>query len=153
MSDPDGAAETAKDRQEPPEASADEELTARQERAILALLWAPRLTRAARRAEVGVSTLRGWLRDREFMTAYRLARREIFEQSVARLQRLAGRAVSTLRSCLAKENKTADRIRAAVAVLALGAAGVKHWGEEERLVELERTMKEILARQQTGAKT
>jgi hypothetical protein len=148
MSDPTLAPpETANNRQDPPGA-AGEELSARQERAVIELLRSPTITRAAMRAGVGESTLRGWLRDKYFLLEYRQARHQVMEQAVGRLQRAARRAVRTLVGCLAETNKTSDRIRAAVSVLSLGAAGAKQFDVIQMLVDLERTMKEIRARQQ-----
>jgi hypothetical protein len=153
MSDPTLApSEPARNRQDPSEA-AGEELSARQERALLALLSSPTVALAARRAGVGESTLRSWLKDKAFLVEYRLARHQVMEQAVGRLQRTARRAVRTLGGCLSEGNKTSDRIRAAVAILSLGAAGAKQFDVVQMLVDLERTMQEILARQDQGRRS
>ena len=68
-------------------------LTRRQEAAIAALLAAPTIAAAAEQAKVAERTLRGWLKEPVFQAAYRVARREAFEQSAATLQQLASDAI------------------------------------------------------------
>jgi hypothetical protein len=142
----DGAPKSAQKRQEAPGAAAGE-LSGRQQRAILALLQEPTITRAARRAEVGASTLRTWLVDPAFLRVYRRTRSAIFEQSVGLLQKAAARAVRTLVDCLKMGNRISDRIRAATAILSLGSEGIQQWDTKQQLIELERVMKDVQAKQ------
>jgi len=59
-------------------------LTVKQEEAIIALLTNRNTEEAARAANVGVRTLYRWLKDVDFNTGFRAARRNAFSQSVAR---------------------------------------------------------------------
>jgi hypothetical protein len=122
-------------------------LTPRQEKAIICLLSSPSIAKAAEKAEVSERAVRNWLRDETFLKAYRVSRRTIYEQSVARLQRAAGRAVRTLVDCLKTGNRVSDRIRAAVAILSLGSEGIRQWDVQQQLIELERLMKDVQAKQ------
>ena len=68
----------------------------RQDQYIVALLEQPTLQKAA--AAVGVSDVTLWrcLKQPEFADAFRMARRDAFAQSVARLQHASSAAVGTL---------------------------------------------------------
>jgi len=69
-------------------------LTTRQDRAIAALLESPSIAAAARKAEVGESTLRQWLReDEDFQAMLRLTRHETLSHVTTRLQQEAEKAV------------------------------------------------------------
>ena len=61
-----------------------EKRTRKREQAIAALLSAPSLGEAARLAGIGEATLRRWLREPDFATAYRAARRQALEPVVGR---------------------------------------------------------------------
>ena len=58
----------------------------KKEQVIAALLSHRSIEEAARAAGIGVNTLLRWMKEREFQTAYREARRAAFGQSIARLQ-------------------------------------------------------------------
>ena len=66
------------------------------ERAVLALLTFPNLKTAARKAGVGVRTLKRWLAEPDFQADYQQARRRYLETALGRLQKGAGKAVSRL---------------------------------------------------------
>src|SRR5215203_6322544 len=76
------------------------ELTPRQEEAIAALLTCASVQEAARRAQIGRTTLYRWLKDEIFLTAYHEARRQAMTWIPGRLQRLAGKAIHTLEHIL-----------------------------------------------------
>jgi transposase-like protein len=67
----------------------------KKEEAIAALLTQKNIEEAARSIGIGHATLLRWLKEPEFDTAYREARRAAFRQSVARLQQASGAAVTT----------------------------------------------------------
>ena len=93
-------------------------LSARQERAILALLNHPSISKAARAAAVGERTLRRWLAEQPFGQAYRNARRDAFTHALSLAQRYAPRAASTLAKVMSDANAGASsRVAAAVALL------------------------------------
>jgi len=92
----------------------------RQDRIILALLEHPTFEKAA--AAVGISdvTLWRWTKKAEFQEAYRKARREAFQQSLARLQHASSATVGTLlRIMTDREAPAASRVRAADSVLGM----------------------------------
>jgi hypothetical protein len=68
----------------------------KQEEAVAALLTQRNVDEAARAAGIGARTLLRWMKDPEFQTAYRAARREAFGQSIARLQQGTSAAATTL---------------------------------------------------------
>ena len=67
----------------------------KKEEAIVAFLTQKNIEEAARSIGIGSATLLRWLKDPDFDTAYREARRAAFRQSVARLQQASGAAVVT----------------------------------------------------------
>jgi hypothetical protein len=94
-------------------------LTRRQARAIEALCTQPTSADAARAANVGERTLRRWLaEDPSFQGAYREARTETMRQATARLQSVAGEAVTTLQELLKASDRPDVRCRAALGILA-----------------------------------
>src|ERR1017187_7394182 len=62
----------------------------KQEEAIAALLTQRNIDEAAKAVGIAPNTLLKWMKEPEFDTAYREARRATFRQSVARLQQASG---------------------------------------------------------------
>jgi len=115
-------------------------LTPRQHAAIAALLSERTHALAAEKAEVAEQTLRRWLADDPaFLAAYRSARRTIMDAVVGRLQQVAAAAVDALERNLTS-GKSADQIRAAVAVLDHAARGLELGDLMERVEELEQLL-------------
>jgi hypothetical protein len=114
-------------------------LTARQHAAIAAMLSEPTLLQAAKRAHVGEATLRRWMHLPSFVAAYRSARRQVMDQVIGGLQRVAGEAVKTL-----ERNLTCGRpgveIRAALGVLDCAAKGLQVGDLLDRVEEIERLL-------------
>lgn len=94
-----------------------EKLSRRQEEAIAALLTEPTQAAAAAKAGIGEATLRRWLRQPDFLSAYRAARRELVEGAIGRIQAATGQAVDTLLAVARGGGKPGDRVRAAKALL------------------------------------
>jgi hypothetical protein len=94
-----------------------EKLTRKHEQAIAALLSEATVQQAAAKAGVSYATLRRWLKEPAFASAYRLARRELVEGAVGRIQAATGQAVDTLLAVARDGKKDSDRVRAAAAVL------------------------------------
>jgi hypothetical protein len=90
---------------------------------ISALLSTPTLEAAASRAGVGLRTLKDYLRDAEFLSLYREARRALVEGAVARLQRVTLQAVRTWHRNLTCGNFAVE-VRAATEVLDAALRGV-----------------------------
>lgn len=113
-----------------------EKLSRQQERVVAALLLEPTHEKAAERAEIGVATLRRWLKLPHFLAAYRAARREVVEGAVAALQQAGNRAVETLVKNLDAE-KASDSNRAALTILDLAFRGADLLDLAQRMEVLE----------------
>ena len=94
-----------------------QQLTPKQEAAIAALLTEPTHVAAAAMAGVGQTTLYRWMNLPAFRKAYRLARRELVEHAVGRIQAATGQAVETLLGIARQGRRDGDRLRAANALL------------------------------------
>jgi DNA-binding transcriptional MerR regulator len=117
-----------------------EKLTRKQEQAVAALLAQRTLKAAAQAVGVNESTLRTWLQQGAFVTAYREARRRVVEDAVAQLQRLTSKAVQALRRNLTA-GSPADQVRAALGILDRAVKGVELLDIEERLAAVEKDRK------------
>jgi hypothetical protein len=113
-----------------------DKLSRKMEAAVAALLSEATLEGAAAKAEVGARTLRRWLKLPAFQSAYAGARQELLARSVALLLAATGHAVDTLRAAL-DAGRTADQVRAAVAILTQAHRGVEVLDLEARLSALE----------------
>jgi hypothetical protein len=109
-----------------------------QETAVAALLTHPTLSEAAAHAPVNESTLRRWLKNPAFDTAYRDARQQIVQHAIAQVQEASLEAVATLRSILADAEAPAHaRVSAARTVLELGLKAAAMDELDHRLAALE----------------
>jgi ACT domain-containing protein len=106
------------------------------EKALIALLKNPSITRAAKNSGLSEETLYRYLRDKEFVSEYRAARRLTVENAVAELQGAANEAVETLKKNLHCENPAVE-IRAAQIILDNALKGVEMIDILERLEKLE----------------
>lgn len=113
-------------------------LTAKQTRALLALLEHPTLRDAAKAIKVSETTLWRWTQEPEFKAAYMNARREAVKQSIAHLQSATGEAVTCLRDVM-KSSTASDsaKVSAARAVLELSLRAVEIEDLAERVKQLE----------------
>ncbi|GMV70184.1 MAG: hypothetical protein DYG93_07740 [Leptolyngbya sp. PLA2] len=120
------------------------EVTARQEKAIAALINETTVARAARTSGIGLRTLHRWLvHDPAFRAAYRSARREAFGQAVALTQRYAPLAVTTLAQILSDPSAPhTARVSAAAAILRFGRDGIELDDLADRVEALERAQRE-----------
>src|SRR5258708_24337493 len=90
----------------------------KKEEAIVALLSQRTIEDAARVINIGAATLLRWLKDPEFETTYREARRAAFGQAVARLQQASSAAASTVLKLMVDPSAPAAvRLRAAECAL------------------------------------
>lgn len=111
-------------------------ISARQERAILALLTCRTHAEAAEAAKIGPATLTRWLADRDFLAAYRSARRSVVESAIGRLQQAATSAVDALARNLSCGRPTAE-VAAAKAILEQSIKAVELVDLLDRVEELE----------------
>src|ERR1035441_4568455 len=89
----------------------------RRQQLVLALLQQPSMEKAAKSAAMSPVTAWRLSKTPEFQVEYRQARREAFEQSIARLQQASGAAVSTLLTIMEdRKHPAAVRVRAAESV-------------------------------------
>src|ERR1039457_6845459 len=111
----------------------------KQEEAIAALLTRGNIEEASKAVGIAPTTLLKWMKQPEFDTAYREARRATFRQSVARLQQASGAAVSTLLKIMVDATAPhSTRVRAADSVLDHAAKAIEIEDIEARVSELER---------------
>src|SRR5690242_7452898 len=90
----------------------------KQNEAIVALLTHRTIEEAARAVGISLSTLLRWMKESEFDTAYREAKRTAFAQAISRLHHLSSAAVSTLgKVMLDPAAPAATRVRAADSIL------------------------------------
>jgi transposase-like protein len=110
----------------------------KKEEAIAALLTQRSVEDAARSVGIAPATLWRWLKQPEFLAAYRQARRDAFSQSIARLQQASGAAVSTLLVMVDTNTPASTRVRAADSILNHAASSMELEDIEVRVAELER---------------
>jgi len=119
----------------------------KKEDAIVALLTTRTVEEAARAVGVSTKTLLRWMKEPEFDTAYRAAKRAAFGQSIARLHQLASAAVTTLgKVMLEPGTPPATRVRAADSILDHTTKAIEIEEIEARVAALE------VAAQKTDAK-
>jgi hypothetical protein len=112
------------------------------EPAIAALLTAPSIEEAAKAVGVSERTLRTWLKDTDFLAAFRDARRAVVETAIAKLQSATGDAVEALRRNLTC-GQPAVEIRAALGLIEQSVRAVEYLDLATELAELRRQMAEV----------
>lgn len=113
-------------------------LTAKQHRALEALLSEPKIVDAADKAGVGERTLRRWLQAPFFSQAYRQARRDAVSVATGRLQQVAADAVSTLHAVMKEETAPhSARVTAAKTALDLAVRAIENDDMLARIEALE----------------
>ena len=113
-----------------------EKLTRKQDAAIGALLSQPTISAAARSVGLGEATLRRWLKEPDFLGAYRATRRDALEHCVALLQKTGSAAVEALQQSL-QATSEGVRLRAACAILDYSMKGAELLDLEARVAVLE----------------
>jgi hypothetical protein len=109
------------------------------EAAIAALLEQPTIEKAAEKAGVAYSTLKGWVKLAEFQAAYRDTRRQVVEHALGRAQRSCGRAVRTLTRLLACGHPPTEK-GAAVALLDYSLRGLEVGDLAQAVEDLKREL-------------
>jgi hypothetical protein len=119
-------------------ATACENLGARKQSAILALLTARSIEEAARTANVPLRTLHRWLQEPNFDAAYRKAKRSAFGQALARLQQGSSAAATTMLKIMLDNNVSAStRLRATDCVFGHAKNAIEIEEIEARVAALE----------------
>lgn len=120
------------------------ELTARQSRAIAALLSENTVAAAARAVKLNPRTLFRWLEQRHFRQALNRARREALSLANIRLQRLVEEAPQILESIVRDPNASpATRVRAVLAATKIAHNGIEIDEFEDRVADLEKARKAL----------
>ena len=111
----------------------------KQEEAIAALLNHKSIEDAATAVGVAAKTLLRWLKEPQFQTSYRDARRQAVGQATARLQQATGAASLTILKLMVDPKvPAAVRLRAADCVFDHAAKAIEIEDIEARVTELER---------------
>ena len=114
-------------------------LTRKQEDAIVALCSNRSVEDAARACNTPARTLFRWLKEPDFDSAYRAARRSAYGQSIARLQQASAAAASTLLKIMIDPSSPPScRLRAADSVLSHAAKAIEIEDLDARVSDLER---------------
>ncbi len=113
-----------------------EKLSRKQDAAIGALLSHPTISAAAQSVGLGEATLRRWLKEPDFLGAYRATRRDALEHCVALLQKTGSAAVEALQQSL-QAHSEGVRLRAACAILDYSMKGAELLDLETRIAVLE----------------
>jgi hypothetical protein len=119
----------------------EKEMTRRQEAFLSVLLAQPTIAAAAKTANVPETTARRWLREPDFVRAYRDARRQSVEHSTAIIQAATSAAVAALLRNVREDAPAALQVRAAAVILEHAARAVETVDLAERIEALEATLK------------
>ncbi len=123
--------------------AAEENLTPKQERALLALLDCGEIKRAAEIAAVGEGTLWRWLQQPAFQSRYRGARRQLVEAAIAQLQSDCTVAARVLREVAEDaEVLASSRVAAAKTIIEMSLRGVELADLASRVERLESLLDE-----------
>ncbi len=121
----------------------EEKLSAKQERALVALLDCGEIKKAAETAGVNEATLWRWLQLSDFQSRYRAARRQLVETAIAQLQSDCTTAARVLREVAEdREAPASSRVAAARAIIEQSVSAVQLTDLQERLEEVERLLQE-----------
>jgi AraC-like DNA-binding protein len=118
-----------------------ENLSRRQERALLALLenGGASLNLVAQKAKISESSLSRYLKDELFLSKWRELRAQSVEQAVARMQQLTSAAVETLKRNLDSGNRPSE-VRTAISILRDSVAAIESFDLSQRIARLEKEM-------------
>ncbi len=113
----------------------------KKEQAIAALLSQPSIGQAAKKVGIGEKTLFRWLQLDEFRLAYKNARRQVVDQTIAQIQSVLSEAVQTLLSVMADSAAPASaKVSAARALLDIGFKVVEIEDLESRIEKIEKNL-------------
>jgi transposase-like protein len=122
--------------------ASEQNLTHKQEQAIMALLSETTIAAAAEKVGIGEATLHRWLKLDAFREAYRAARRDTVEKAMALIQNSTWAAATTLVRLLGSSSDSV-KLRAAQALLDQASKGLETLDFEERLLAVEQFAKDM----------
>ena len=119
-------------------------MTARQKKALAALISSPTIKAAAKTSGIGYTTIRRWLKEDEaFVQAYRDAAAEVMDDAVFLARNSITPALLTLRQIISDKGQNgAVRSQASRTLLEYGARLTERADVLERLDKLEKSMQE-----------
>ena len=118
-----------------------QKLTRKKEQAIAALLSQPSIGGAAKKVGIGEKTLFRWLQLDEFQRAYKAARRQVIDQTIAQIQTVMSEAVQTLLNVMSDDAAPASaKVSAARAFLDIGFKVVEIEDLESRIEKIEKKL-------------
>lgn len=116
-----------------------EDLTAKQQKAIAALLHEKTIRDAAAACGTSETTLYRWLGEEAFAAAYRDARSKTFAAALTNIQTLTTEAADTLRAVLTDETaRPGEKVTAARSILEYALKARDLFEVEARLTQLEK---------------
>ena len=93
-------------------------LSPAQDKALLSLLQAGDIRQASKKAGIGEATIYRYLKEKQFVEAYRQARRESLEVAIRKIEKLTSEAIETLREVMNNtENTASQRLYASKTIL------------------------------------
>jgi len=114
-------------------------LTAKQHKALTALIENPTLAKAAEASGIGERTLRRYMDDPAFAQAFRKARRESFTHAISMASHYSAHAIQTLGRTMTDQTTSAQtRVSAAKAILTFGRESIELDDLAARVETLER---------------
>jgi hypothetical protein len=118
-----------------------QKLSRKKEQAIAALLSQPSIGGAAEKIGIGEKTLFRWLQLDEFQRAYKNARRQVIDQTIAQIQSVMSEAVRTLLNVMSDDATPASaKVSAARALLDIGFKVVEIEDLESRIEKIEKNL-------------
>lgn len=118
-------------------------MTGKKEKALSALLTQPTQKKAAETAGISLSTLKRYLSEPEFQTAYKDALSDLVTDASSQMKQSMEPAIAALRQIVEKEDETAQaRVSAARSVLEFSLRLTEFTDVLQRLDALERSLKE-----------
>lgn len=120
------------------------ELTPKQSKVLELLLVKPSIKEAADAGGVGQSTLRRWIGEPEFSSAYRDARGRLLENTLTRLLQIGSTAVETLEDVMqGTEVNPSARVSAAKAAIEMSLRARDLLDTDARLKAIEEQLKAV----------
>jgi hypothetical protein len=119
--------------------NAPDNLSPKQEEAIVALLNCPTVKKAAEQVDINERTLHRWMDEDDFSRAWRKARRQAFSHAISLTQQYAPMAVATLTRIANDQNAPhSARVSASTALLKFSRESIELDELAERVHDLER---------------
>lgn len=128
-----------------------ETLSPKQVKFLTALVSARSVEQAAAMADISKTTAYRWMREPDFTTALREARRECFQDVLRRVQGAASEAIEGLRAVMHNPGASdSARTRACEIILSTACRAFELFDLDERIARLEEAVNETTARQAFG---